>query len=258
MKLIESSETQLPACVLTSEDGDSTRIVIGHCTLLTKRWMEVDDGLPRHVLLPGAFLSPIMKPTRLRGLSKSTLQRVLRNLSAKPATLNWVTFVAPDDALIALHPSSALCSVARESFTCLSTKLAVPNHEENMVHLQNDSNPSRLTKRFQSGGESLTELTLGGKLTAADSEGMDTMLQELEQNCVALRRLDISDFSSKKTDLSIAVLEKARGRLLELIALTKDAPAIKLHCSGLRKLVMNGKSRCSCLEVLPVVGPTLE
>lgn len=56
-------------------------------------------------------------PTLLHGLPIAALENVLRHLSSKPVRRNWVAFVHPNDSLMAMHPSNALCDVVRDSFT---------------------------------------------------------------------------------------------------------------------------------------------
>lgn len=208
------------------------------------------------------FVRRPMSPTRLYDLPERALQNMLCKLSSKPAKGDRFAYVEPDDALMAVDPASALYDVARASFPNLSTTAYPENDEGYVVYLRNESDPSCLTRWLRSAGESLTALTLGNRICAADSDTLEEMLQVLEKNCVAVRRLDIDGcfmYHSihEKSDLSKIILEKTRGRLHELVAREFDAPAIEQHCSGLKVLHLQG--RCDrFLDVLRVVGPTFE
>lgn len=203
-----------------------------------------------------------MERTRLHELPESALQNVLRNLSSKPARLSWVPFVDSNDAITAMDPSCALCGVARASFTRLCTKSTIVTEDErNWVVLSEVSEPWLPPKWLQTDGEYLTELRMDIELTAFDSGRIDEMLQELERNCLALRHLDIVNVSRNEivaTRVRRHLLEKTRGRLHELVAKTVDIPAIQLFCSGIKKLVLGDISRHGFLDMLSVVGPTLE
>lgn len=107
---------------------------------------------------------------------------------------------------------------------------------------------------LQSAGKSLPELTLYG-FAVGDRVTVRSMLKALEENCHALRRLDIS--RTQNGPLMRAVLKKTRGRLEELITSLMDVRPVKRYCAGLRKLLLDAASG-SINGLLRVVGPTLE
>lgn len=209
----------------------------------------------------GTFLTPArlvfrsskMLSTRLHELSEPALQNVLRYLSSKPSALSWLSFVAPEDALMAVHPSCALCDVARAGFTRLITKR--PSlEEEPAVHLPNEQDPALLTRWFQSAGHSLEELILSDKIECANAEDLQPMFEAFEENCLVLRRLQLLNLSGIVLP---SMLRATRGRLYELRVHGEDAPEIETCCTGLRKLQLHAKSK-NILGILRVVGPTME
>lgn len=193
-------------------------------------------------------------PTLLHDLPNSALGSVVRYLSSKPARLNWVAFVHPNDALMAMHPSCALCDVARALFTqfCANS----PNEVEDRpaVHMPDACDLDVVTKWLQSAGKTLADLTLCS-FRHASWIAATAMLHALDGNCLALRRLDISRIDDP-TSIAV-VLEKTRGRLHELSACSLDMAAVERNCAGLRKLSLRRKYG-SVAGALRVVGSTLE
>lgn len=136
-----------------------------------------------------------MSPTYLHEIPETARHHVARHLSSKPSRLNWIDFVVHEDALMAIHPSSALSGDARTLFTRLTT-MRSETEDRNMIHVKLDSSfPSCLTKWFQCVGESITELETLHYRMNLNPGAMESMLNALEKNCHALQRLHIYKLS---------------------------------------------------------------
>lgn len=97
-----------------------------------------------------------------------------------------------------------------------------------------------------------------GRFKNADPEAVALMLEALEENCLALRRLDV--FSMPQPDIARAFIERTHGRLHHLETRVVDihgfSPA-EYHCTGLQSLILEDLPR-NLRGLLRVVGPTLE
>lgn len=198
-----------------------------------------------------------MASTRAHDLPDAAAHNVLRYLSSSPSALNWVSFVSPEDALTAVHPSSARRSAARESFTRVSTTPAKLG-EGAAVHLPNDEDPALLKRWFKCAAGFLVGLTLDGGLDNLLPGELVPKMAALEENCHALRELDISRICSTLSGPAPAdFLMATRGRLTDLAAGCGYARETQQCGVGLRKISLDDIP--SDFEgLLRATGPTLE
>lgn len=194
-----------------------------------------------------------MSPTYLHRLSEAALQNVLRHLSARPSKPDWQLFVAPEDALTAVHSSCGLCTVARASFTRL--KLRLGSEEVYGGYPQLILTPLQLTRWLLSAGQSFQDLHIADMDESPTVQQLPPMIEALDKECTALRRL------KSRTDFYQYIpffLWATRGRVQELnLSCFEDLPAFEIHCAGVRKLDLHSAPP-SIPDLLRVVGPTLE
>lgn len=158
-----------------------------------------------------------MPSTFLHELPEPALQNVVQHLSSKPGRANWPHFVDMDDALKAVHPSNPLRGVAQDVFTYLNT---IPHYcgDGRWICLPDDTSPSLLTKWFQYAGSSLTELSLSGRIQDRDRQAIASILAAVEENCKALRRLDIRSMSCHQPLLAQAFKKNVGSKLHHLVS----------------------------------------
>lgn len=208
-------------------------------------------------------------------------------MSSKPRRDNWAAFVKSEDALTAIDPSCPLSTVARASFTGISTKHWGPTRvrpgvvtllepQKSKLGMSGGDSPMevsfvpRLSQFVKLLGNYLVEMQLGIWLASTTTETMEPLLQTLKDDASALRRLDIREVNS---NVANSFLRGTHGRLHELIVNKWAAPGIGRHCHGLRKLVLKSawgdcsgnETKCNVCsgpwgfeDLLCAVGPTLE
>lgn len=143
-----------------------------------------------------------------------------------------------------MHPTNALCDIARDTFKRLCVHPQSIFENSDAVHVPGMGSLALLTRWFHSAGTSMKELSLDDPLDAP-SLAIDSMLDALEENCHNLRRLAISGFH--RPNFIPAILEKTRGRLNELETNSMNSAvidAVERNCTGLRKLHMWSTSSC--------------
>lgn len=119
--------------------------------------------------------------------------------------------------------------------------------------------PTRLHDLTEAAGLPLDELIFEPP-ECSNVADLKPVLEAVEENCVALRRLDIYRPS---VPLSIGALHATRGRFKQLTFDGRDAGAIDMYCPGLLKLrlfldyssFVNSENN---LGILRTFGPTLE
>lgn len=190
--------------------------------------------------------------TFLDCLSEAALENVARYLSFCPTRAEWVAFVALQDAMSALHRSSALADVARRHFTrfCISGRGKVMGHS-----MMSGEHPSLLLQWIQVVGKSMESLRLDYSLKFLDFKGLLSLMDMPHESCLSLHKLDLRNISAKSlcTD---ALLYATRGHVSELAADGDFGSQIAKHCHGLLTLIVRGRPMC-LPDILKTVGPTL-
>lgn len=109
-----------------------------------------------------------MSLSHLNELPDAALENVVRHLSSKPRNTDWMSFLEPDDAAMAMHPSCPLVNVARSTISTINT-WNMSGYDPHEVSLSR-KHAALVTDCLQFSGNSLVDLTLGSWLMSSAIE----------------------------------------------------------------------------------------